>query len=190
MQVFTFACLWICVHCCYTLRTPDPLSQGPRTPASVLLVPRGPPAHGGRTLAACQGLLCTQGTTPRGFLRKCELKCRRLSLARLVFTHTHTHTHTCSPCQSPAALRPSPRLPSARLHRLRTPSPSSFTSRDLGMFCPKAGAGETGGLSPFPRRLPWQPRVSSVALAPNRRLRLWSSGPPTRLPAQGAVGSC
>ena len=92
MQVFTFACLWICVHCCYTLRTPYPLSQGPRTPASVLLVPRGPPAHGGRTLAACKGLLCTQGTTPRGFLRKCELKCRRLSLARLVFTHTHTHT--------------------------------------------------------------------------------------------------
>ena len=125
--------------------TPDPPSQGPQTPASVLLVPSGPPVHGGRTLAACKGLLCTQGTTPRGFLRKCELKCQRLSLARLVFTRTHT----CSPCRSPAALRPSPSLPSAWLHRLRTPSPGSFTSRDLGMFCPKAGAGETGGLSPL-----------------------------------------
>lgn len=109
VQVFTFACLWICVHCCYTLRTPDPPSQGPRTPASVLLVPRGPPAHGGRTLAACKGLLCTQGTTPRGFLRKCELKCRRLSLARLVFTHTHTHVLTmpvacCSQTLSTPAL--------------------------------------------------------------------------------------
>ena len=95
------------------------------------------------TGAACEGLLCTQGTTPRGSLRKCELKCRCLSLARPVFTRTH------SLCQSPAAFRPAPHLPSAWLPRLRAPSPGPFTSRDLGRFSPKAGTGETGGLSPF-----------------------------------------
>lgn len=134
----------VCGYVCTVAGPEDPGTPVPGTPdpASVLLVLGCPPVHGGGTLAACEGLPCTQGT-PRGFLRKCELKCRRLSLARPVFTHTR------SPCQSPAAFRPTPRLPSARLRRLRTPSPGPFTSWDLGRFSPKAGTGETGGLSPF-----------------------------------------
>lgn len=136
-------CLHVSVNTCALLLYPQdpgpPPPRGPWTPASALLLPSGPPVYGGRTLAAC-----TQGTTPRGCSSKCELKCRRLSLARLVF-----HTRTCSPCQSPGALRSSPRLPSAWLHRLRTPSIGSFTSWDLGRFRPKAGTGEAGGLSPF-----------------------------------------
>ena len=76
--------LHVFVDTCALLLAPeDPGIPVPGTPdpASVLLVLGCPPVHGGGILAACEGLLCTQGTTPRGFLRKCELKCQRLSLA-------------------------------------------------------------------------------------------------------------
>ena len=65
VQVFTYTCLWMRVHCCWPPRTLESLSQEPQT-RPLLLVLGCPPVHGGSVLGAA----VYSGHHPEGLLEK------------------------------------------------------------------------------------------------------------------------